>query len=333
MKINDIKSLSDFEASSFFETNGYERIRIPGIIALENGDMLIYFECRRGGDWSPIDIGLKKSSDGGTTWSKTRIIVSGRGRNTMNNPFMTADGNKIHLFYCENYKRLFYRVSENGGESFSEPKDLTGIIDSLSGDMFWSVIACGPGHGVCLKDKSLIVPLWFARNKSDMFAHHPSFIAVLKVTDVNGGFYLSKPIGEELLVDPSECCIACLPGEKLLLNIRNENENRRRSLSLSSDGGITWRVPFFAENLSDPVCCAGMCNYGDEILFSNCDSESGRDNLSIKLLDMSLNVKDSLLISDQGGYSDVCFNRKYNRAFVVFENEGSNLKVARISVR
>ena len=50
MKLNRITNLGSFESPSFFESGGYTVIRIPGIVSLVNGDMLVYYECRRGGD-------------------------------------------------------------------------------------------------------------------------------------------------------------------------------------------------------------------------------------------------------------------------------------------
>ncbi|MBQ7638421.1 MAG: exo-alpha-sialidase [Clostridia bacterium] len=332
MELNNIESLGEFEAPSFFKDNGYTVIRIPGIVSLSNGDMIVYYECRRGGDWSPIDIGMTKSRDGGKTWSETIIAASGMGRNTMNNPCMISDGEKVHFFYCENYKRLFYSVSVDAGESFSPSKELTDDIDRLSKNRFWSVLACGPGHGLRLKDGSLIIPMWFACNKTDMFAHHPSFISVLRIEKGCKELHLSKRIDEGTLVDPSECCVAETGDGKLVINIRNENKIRRRSLSFSSDGGKNWTDPVFCEDMPDPVCCAGMCEFGEDILFTNCSSETARENLTLKRFNPSIKHKESLLISSTGGYSDVCFNPVYGKAFVAFENETNHIKIAEIEI-
>lgn len=332
MKLNRITNLGSFESPSFFESGGYTVIRIPGIVSLVNGDMLVYYECRRGGDWSPIDIGVQKSCDGGKTWSGTKIIVSGRGRNTMNNPYMIADGDKLHFFYCENYKRLFYCFSDDGGDSFSSPRDLTETIDGLTKNMFWSVIACGPGHGVMTEDNSIVIPLWFAQNKTDMFSHHPSVVTVLRMENGGNSFFLSKPVGENILCDPNESCIALMPGGELLLNIRNENDNRRRSLAKSYDGGKTWTSPKFCVDLPDPICCAGMCEYGNDILFSNCNSETERKYLTLKRINASWKISEKLLISEIGGYSDICYNKLYGKVFAVFENESNHLKIAEICI-
>ena len=101
MKIINDQSLSVFNGKAFLEENGYKIVRIPGIVSLPDGALLCYYECRSGGDWSAIDIGMQKSVDAGRTWSPTRILVSGKGRNTMNNPVMVAQGDTVHLMYWE----------------------------------------------------------------------------------------------------------------------------------------------------------------------------------------------------------------------------------------
>ena len=328
MKVRSIKNLSAFNAADFAAKYGYTNIRIPGIISLPGGTVLCCYECRRGGDWSAIDIGIQKSDDFGNTWSETKIMVSGKGRNTINNPLLLADRNRVFIFYCENYKRLFFRVSENAGDSFSLPTELTGIIEKLTEGSFWSVLAVGPGHGIALEDHTLIIPMWFAYNKNDIFSHHPSMIRVLKKTS-GGEWSISAPIGEKFLKDPSECCVAQDECGSIILNIRNENTPHRRALSVSTDSGTTWSEPVFEESLPDPVCCAGLCAYGKVLLFTNCQSEKDRKNLTLKQIDITGNIADTLLISSDAGYSDVCVLPEHHTALVAFES-GGEIKIAEV---
>ena len=332
MELLNVKSLSAYHRRAFLEKNGYTNTRIPGIVCLKNGVLLCYYECRRGGDWSAIDIAMQYSTDGGSTWSSAKILVSGKGRNTMNNPVMIADEDTVWFFYCENYKRLFISKSENVGITFGEPTELTDTIDSLINGVFWSVLAVGPGHGIALADHSLVVPLWFGQNKTDIFSHHPSIIAVAKKAGDNDQWNLSKPLGKETLKDPSECCIAQKSDGTLILNIRNENEARLRAVSESSDGGSIWSEPLFDPLLPDPVCCAGLCACGNDLLFANCESTNARENLTVKRICPDGVIKEKLLISESGGYSDICFDKKRNRAFVVFENGTGDINVAEIAL-
>ena len=332
MELLSIKCLSDQNRKAFFEENGYTNLRIPGIVHLHDGTLICCCECRRGGDWSAIDIGMQKSTDDGKTWSQTRILISGKGRNTMNNPVMIADGSTLWLLFCENYKRVFITKSEDSGETFCEPTELTHTIECLTQKTFWSVLAVGPGHGIALPDGNLLIPVWFGQNRKDIFSHHPSVICVLKRNGIDGMWSLSAEIGTGLLKDPSECCIARCADGRLVLNIRNENDVRLRAVSFSKDAGSSWSAPVFEPRLPDPVCCAGMCAYGKELLFTNCASQLLREKLTLKRIAADGNISETLLISESGGYSDICCDEKNGKAYVVFENGSGKLLIAEIQL-
>ena len=332
MQLIFTQGLDRFNAPAFYDSNGYTSIRIPGIIITDKGRMVCYYECRRGGDWSPIDVGMQISDDGGKTWGATRMIADGKGRNACNNPVMIADGDTLFFLYCENYKRLFICRSDDAGDHFSEPVELTGEIDRLMNGRFWSVLAVGPGHCIALADHTLFIPMWFGCSRSDMFSHHPSYIAVLCGKEKGSQWSLSHAIGENCLSDPSECCIALLPEDRLLLNIRNENTFRRRAVSIGNALDNTWGVPVFDDSLPDPVCMAGLCNCLDRLLFTNCANSLSRTDLTLRVLQMDGKILESLMISHRGGYSDVCFSESLNTACVVFENGSGHIQTAIVSL-
>jgi sialidase-1 len=54
----------------------YAQYRIPGIVVSRNGVVLVYCEARRSGnDWAAIDIMLRRSVDGGKTFSPPMVIA------------------------------------------------------------------------------------------------------------------------------------------------------------------------------------------------------------------------------------------------------------------
>ena len=55
---------------------GYPCYRIPAVLRLPSGTILLFVEGRRGGDTGPNDIVYKSSTDEGTTWSKLRVLHS-----------------------------------------------------------------------------------------------------------------------------------------------------------------------------------------------------------------------------------------------------------------
>ena len=66
----------------------YALRRIPGLITCTDGSILCYYECRSClSDWALIDIGMRKSTDGGLTWDEERIIASSGGKNKVGDMF------------------------------------------------------------------------------------------------------------------------------------------------------------------------------------------------------------------------------------------------------
>jgi hypothetical protein len=71
---------------------GYHTFRIPAVIAARDGTLLAFAEARRSdaADSGDIDLVLKRSRDGGATWS-ARQIVGDNGPNTFGNPCPVLD--------------------------------------------------------------------------------------------------------------------------------------------------------------------------------------------------------------------------------------------------
>ena len=69
------------------------------------------------------------------------------------------------------------------------------------------------------------------------------------------------------------------------------------------------------------MCCAGFLSYKDGFLFSNCNSVSERINLTLKKLDCDFTVRDTLLLSEKAGYSDIAMSADGRTAYVLYERE------------
>ena len=168
------------------KTNGYSVYRIPGIIVTAKDTILAYCEARklRAADRGEIEIHLRRSTDGGKTFSMAQQVahmgprlprnphmpksklgkdMGGAEEQTVNNPMAIAgkDG-FVHMVYCVEYARAFYMVSKDDGLSWSDPIEITYALDQLRGELDWQVIASGPGHAIELNNGRLIVPFWLA---------------------------------------------------------------------------------------------------------------------------------------------------------------------------
>ena len=307
------------QASVFENAEGYERARIPGIICTSEDSLIAYCELRRGdSDWAVIDIGMKKSRDGGKSWSERKILASGGNENTVNNPVMIADEGCIHFLYCINYKRVYYCKSTDDGNSWSEPEEITSGVKKQEKDLFISCIATGPTHGIRLISGRLLVPVWVATNKEDAKSHHPSVIYII-YSDDKGKTWHTGDVYDGLS-DASEFSLAQSSCGRIIANIRHENKERFRAVGeVTAENRIT--DVRLCEELSDPVCCAGMCSAGEEIFFSNCNDSRERKNLTLRRISENGRIIESILVSQEGGYSDIAVSRDKKYAYVLYESE------------
>lgn len=292
-------------------TNGYTIYRIPGIIVTPKGSLLVYCEARKNrSDWAAIDPLVRRSTDGGQTWEAAKRLLlpdvnitknpaalarkSGKeGETTVNNIVMIPDARtgRVHCLYCIEYQRCFYTQSDDDGQTWSTPREITTALEELRPQYDWKVLATGPGHGIQLRSGRLVIPVWLARG-TEGNGHKPSCITTIYSDDAGKSWHAGAIINNETepLVNPSETIIAELADGRVMVNIRSEVKDKRRGVAISPDGATKWSRPHLDQTLMDPVCMAGICRYSttttadrNRLLFSNPNSTSGRKNLTIRL--------------------------------------------------
>lgn len=322
---------------------GYALRRIPGLITCADGSILCYYECRSClSDWALIDIGMRKSTDGGLTWDEERIIASSGGKNTVNNPVMMVAGEgKLILLYLENYKRLFQRESHDHGESWSEACEITDALEAFRPEFPWTCAAVGPGHGCRLPSGRLVINVWMASDKTNIFAHWPSVVSCLYSDDEGASWQRGQIIGDPVEgANLNEAVILPLASGGVLFNIRNYAPCKRRYLAYNEDAAGEWRNCHFSEALRDPGCMAGMCRAGNDLLYCGCDTDGegkqwgpSRIHLTLQRSHDDGATWEKCYLSKLGGYSDVCVAQDGKTAIVLYErNECSDLRLARVAL-
>ena len=338
-----------FDPDNALPGSTYATTRIPALACTQKGTLLAFCEARLNGtgDWVDMDILLRRSTDGGTTWLPTQVFAARKPKQPTSNctPIVDADGKTIHVLYQRNYANCYYVKSTDEGATWTEPTEITYAFEKFRPEYNWKVLAPGPGHAVQLskgKHKGrLVVPVWLcepdrSRPGGD---HRPSCIATVFSDDKGktwqrGAIVANNgdPIGNDVLVNPSEHAAVELPDGRVMLNIRSESAPHRRVIAYSPDGATNWTKPVFDEELFDPVCMASLIRLpktGKEkaaLLFVNPDSRAnsahsdaktpsamkpltsrGRENLSAKLStdDGKTWPIDRVIDPGQAGYSDV----------------------------
>lgn len=303
---------------------GYATYRIPGIVVTATGSILTYAEARRTGigDWDAIDLLLRRSSDGGRTWSPAQTIAREEKLPLHNLVAIATRDGAVHLLYCLNYERCFYRRSDDDGVTFSPPVEITEVFTGWKSDYAWNVIATGPGHGIELTNGRLVVPVWLSTGGKK---HRPSVVTSL-VSDDHGKTWTRGEILPTTVVNPSETVVVQLADGRVLFNLRHESkgkpEERRRAVSISPDGATSWSPLRFDDALLEPVCMGSIVRLHDgggkgRIAFANPDSlehPPGKPNGAIlrKNLTIRLSADEAqtwtharVLEPGMSGYSDL----------------------------
>ncbi|NNG35103.1 sialidase family protein [Nakamurella aerolata] len=147
--------------------NGYASFRIPAVVTTTRGTVLAFAEGRHAGtaDSGDIDVVLKRSSDGGCSWSELAVVSDGDG-DTRGNPAPAVDpatgavvlvttfngGNVTEKqilkgeVAAEDSRRVFVQTSANDGVNFTAPREITASTKRAD----WRWYASGPGHATVL---------------------------------------------------------------------------------------------------------------------------------------------------------------------------------------
>jgi len=261
---------------------GYFVYRIPGLAVTPKGALLAYAEARRtsASDWDDIHLVIRRSEDGGATWSPQQWIgrldepltqnpVTARlnrppGAITYNNPVVISDRKKglVHFLYCVEYMRAFYLRSQDDGRTFSPPVEITRTFEEFRPQYNWKVIATGPGHGIQLRNGRLLVPVWLSTAETG--PHSPNVLATI-YSDDHGKTWRPSRIaimGGGEITNPNETAAVQLANGHVMLNVRSTSKRHRRLVVTSPDGATRWSAPRFQEELVEPICFGSIARYG-----------------------------------------------------------------------
>ncbi|MCA9103537.1 MAG: exo-alpha-sialidase [Planctomycetales bacterium] len=158
--------------------DGYDTYRIPAIETAPDGTLLAFAEARKlngadpGFEGNDIDLVMKRSSDGGRTWSAMQVIDDPGEQWSACNPATLVDrsNGRVWLFNCRTKPgrssltaragtrdaQNWARYSADGGATWSEPIDLTDVARDVAN---WGGSFYGPGGGIQTRSGRLIVPL------------------------------------------------------------------------------------------------------------------------------------------------------------------------------
>lgn len=278
---------------------GYQCFRIPAIVTTTLGTLLAFAEGRKVGcgDAGDIDLVVKRSMDGGKTWSGL-IVVADDGANTCGNPSPVVDRETGRIILLSTWnlgtdhepdiingtsqdtRRVFIRFSTDDGTTWSTGREITPEVKRPD----WTWYATGPVNGIQMHTGKfrgrLITPCDHIEAGTKKYFSHTIHSDDGGLTWVLGGTTPADQV--------NECTVAELPDGTLLLNMRNYSSVRIRQTSTSTDGGASWSELRGDTTLVEPVCQASLirCDYRDRkpfLAFSNPASPISRTNMTVRL--------------------------------------------------
>lgn len=273
--------------------DGYHTYRIPAIITTPN-HVLAFCEGRREGrgDSGQIDLVLRRSSDGGATWSDLSVVASEDGYTTGNPaPVWVPETGEVLLLLTRNpasahEKRIltgddppryiWITRSADEGATWSDPVDISATTRRAD----WRWYATGPCHAIRLQSGRLLVPANHSKSPdhADWFSH-------VIYSDDHGATWAIGGVHQGYT---NESAVAELPDGRVYQNMRSYTGQKRRRVSWSGDGGLTWTPDRTDEALIEPVCQASVlylpetAGFPGGLAFSNPASEA-REKMTVRL--------------------------------------------------
>ncbi|MFD5293882.1 exo-alpha-sialidase [Streptomyces mutabilis] len=329
---------AEFEQQVLFRADqdpgGYACFRIPAIVRTTEGTLLAFAEGRvlDCGDAGDIDLVVKRSTDGGRTWSPLQVVNEGGG-DTHGNPAPVVDRATGRVLLVETYnegrtdggncavpcaRTPHLQYSDDDGRTWSAPRDLSADIQPPDWDSWY---ATGPVHGVQLTGGDHAGRLVVGVNAETwdgerVTANH----AALVVSDDGGenwriGATDTWPVAADgtFRQKPSELTLTERADGSLLVSGREENgtDLGHRTQAVSRDGGDSFAAPFRAlPDLYTPQVQGAVLRLGDRMLLSAPADPDRRRTMSVRSSYDGGATWDSVdrgtvVTRDWSGYSDM----------------------------
>ena len=317
--------------------DGSKAFRIPGLVTTNKGTLLAVYDVRYNGSkdlQEHIDIGLSRSTDGGRTWEKMRLPISygeyeglPAAQNGAGDPAILVDkvtgdawiasiwahGMGVATAWWSTTPgispdytaQLVMSRSSDDGKTWSEPVSMTPALK----DSAWAFFFQGPGRGITTSDGTLV----FAMQYTDFDAGRTPHAGIIYSKD-HGETWQRHVAAKDSV---TEAQVAELSDGTLMLNMR-DNRGGSRSVATTRDLGRTWTEhPTSRKALREPVCMASLISVRAEenvlgrhiLLFSNPDTVSGRNHITIKAsLDDGMTWKEvnQLLLDEDENWGYSC---------------------------
>ena len=251
--------------------------RIPALVTSNSGTLIAAYDIRYDSSRdlvADIDVGVKRSTDGGKTWSDIILAMdmgtygfdvtdadswkNAQKQNGIGDPCLLVDENTGRIFCFAVWVNGHLDEWDNRSLAFAgkgyEIEDTPQLIMVYSDDdgetwsepvnltrqikkYDWRMTFQGPGRGITMKDGTLVIPI--QHQEGEVKNMHDLF-------PLNSGIAYSTDHGETWRTHnfaytiTSESAVAEIDPGKLLLTMRDETDSHYRREYVTTDMGRTW---------------------------------------------------------------------------------------------
>ncbi|WP_369222313.1 exo-alpha-sialidase [Streptomyces sp. R39] len=301
--------MSDAEASIPFRAGdeGYASFRIPAVVVSRAGTVLAFCEGRVGSaaDYGHIEIVLKRSGDGGRTWTALQVAAA-NGTDLAGNPApVVLDSGRILLVHVRSAasatedailrgqvpdadgRRVWVQHSDDDGMTWSAPKEITPSVKKAG----WRWYATTPGHALQLRSGRVVVAAnhTLPPTGTDNGTEGKYNSGHCLLSDDRGETWYLGYLDENTdgYINVNETTAAELPDGRVYFNTRNDSPAPgNRADAYSADGGRTLVKPFRPQaGLTAPVCEASVLQLRDPdlLLYSGPADPAARALMTVRV--------------------------------------------------
>jgi len=305
--------------------DGCDTYRIPGMVTTNAGTLITVYDNRYNNSkdlQEDIDIGMSRSTDGGSTWEPMKVIMDmgeygglPQNLNGAGDPSILYDHLTNTLWVAALWmsgsapdKMLWWASqpgmtpqetgqfilvkSEDDGLTWSGPVNITDQIKNPA----WQLLLQGPGRGITMRDGTLVFPAQFKADigtkalDGGQYTCHSTI-----VYSKDGG--KTWQIGTGAKSNTTEAQVVQLSDGSLMLNMRDDRNRtdkgatNGRAVAITTNLGKTWTVhPSSNSALPEPNCMASLISAdvtvnGAEkrvLFFSNPNDKESRVRMTVK---------------------------------------------------